>query len=346
MAAQRKYPRSTLQDALQVPMALKDKNGGNAWAPGEVAKALGVAKTNNRFFYLTAASRDYGLTVGTRDAAEISLTDHGRATVYPDSANAAHEAKVSAFLNVSVFKDVLSHYSGSKLPELEYLANTLETQFGVPHDHHKEFVAIFEANCRYLGIGASFDLTVSALQGAGAGGGSQASVTIAKPDGQDDGSPVCFVIMPFVERNDEHSPGFFNEVLTQILSPAATAAGFTVKTADRRGSDVIQSTIVNDLLDADLVVADLTEHNPNVLFELGMRIAEEKPVVLVRSKGTGRIFDVDNLLRVVEYDPNVWPTTVAKDIRSVEEHIRAGWAGRETNSTYLSILRSRAELGH
>lgn len=37
-------------------------------------------------------------------------------------------------------------------------------------------------------------------------------------------------------------------------------------------SEVIQSTIVNDLDAADLVIVDLTEHNPNVLFELGMRI--------------------------------------------------------------------------
>jgi hypothetical protein len=346
MAAQRKYPRSTLEDALGVPMALKEKNGGKPWATEEVAKALGVARTNNKFFYLTAASRDYGLTIGTRDAAEISLTEQGRATVYPASAEAEHQAKLNAFLNVSVFKDVLAHYGGSKLPELDYLANTLETQFGVPPEYHDEFVSIFDANCRYLGIGASFDPEEPASPAAGMAGGAQASVTIAKPEGQVDGSPVCFVIMPFVERSDEHSPGYFNEVLTQILSPAATAAGFTVKTADRRGSDVIQSTIVNELLDADLVVADLTEHNPNVLFELGMRIAEEKPVVLVRSKGTGRIFDVDNLLRVVEYDPNVWPSTVEKDVKSVEDHIRAGWAGRETNSTYLSILRSRAERAH
>ena len=49
-------------------------------------------------------------------------------------------------------------------------------------------------------------------------------------------------------------------------------------TARKAGSDVIHATIVNGLLDADLVVADLTEHNPNVLFELGIRMAEDKPV--------------------------------------------------------------------
>lgn len=50
-------------------------------------------------------------------------------------------------------------------------------------------------------------------------------------------------------------------------------AGFTVETANRQGSGVIQSTIVNEFLEADLVIADLTEHNPNVLFELRRRMA-------------------------------------------------------------------------
>ena len=59
---------------------------------------------------------------------------------------------------------------------------------------------------------------------------------------------TCFVIMPFVERDDSRPTGFFAEVLRQIFTPAATQAGFRVQTARRPGTDVIQSTIVNDLL--------------------------------------------------------------------------------------------------
>ena len=67
-------------------------------------------------------------------------------------------------------------------------------------------------------------------------------------------------------------------------------------------------------MDADLVIADLTQHNPNVMFELGMRMAEDKPVVLIKASGTGPLFDVDNMLRVFEYNPNLWSTTVEKDM--------------------------------
>jgi hypothetical protein len=144
--------------------------------------------------------------------------------------------------------------------------------------------------------------------------------------------------MPFVERDEDRYPtGFFAEVLSSVFTPAITGAGLQVRTAQRPGSDLIQSTIVTELLEADLVLADLTEHNPNVLFELGMRIAENKPVVLIRSKGTGRIFDVDHVLRIEEYSPNLWPSTVAEDCPKLEAHIKAAWDNRDSVETYRNI---------
>ena len=133
---------------------------------------------------------------------------------------------------------------------------------------------MFEKNCRYLGIGATFDPSSPTGQAGFTTAAGSPIITVAKSSKKEGGDLVCFVIMPFTERHDDHSPGFFAEVLSTLLTPAASAAGFTVKTALRQGSDLIHSTIVNDLLDADLVLADLTEHNPNVLFELGMRMAE------------------------------------------------------------------------
>ena len=40
MATTRPYPRRTLEQALRVPQAIKDMNGGNAWSSEQLAKAL------------------------------------------------------------------------------------------------------------------------------------------------------------------------------------------------------------------------------------------------------------------------------------------------------------------
>ncbi|MBS0204431.1 MAG: hypothetical protein JSS49_16125 [Planctomycetes bacterium] len=147
--------------------------------------------------------------------------------------------------------------------------------------------------------------------------------------------------MPFSEKSSDYAEGFFTEVLRQLIAPAGRNAGFRVVTARKQGSDVIHSTIVNGLLDADLVVVDLTEHNPNVLFELGFRMREDKPVALIRASGTPAIFDVDNMLRVEEYNPCLWPSTVEADLPKLTAHIKGAWDNRDSAQTYMKILRDK-----
>jgi hypothetical protein len=95
----------------------------------------------------------------------------------------------------------------------------------------------------------------------------------------------------------------------------------------------------SSILDADLCLCDLTEHNPNVLFELGMRLAHDKPVALIHAEGTPRVFDVDNVLRVLPYKKELWRTTLQKDIPEVTAHIKATWDNRDTNESYVKVLR-------
>jgi len=342
MPPHRNFPRRTLDQALRVPRTLKEYNGGNPWPPDQVAKALGIGPKSGNFYYVTAASRDYGLTVGTRETAEISLADLGRRAVYPASDVEQNRAYLDAFFHVELFRKVLLHYGGTTLPEKPFLTNTLQQTFRIDPGHQDEFLDVFMKNCRFLGIGAQFTAggQVYARVGSIAASepGDGGTVTVATPDDAE-GAPVLFVIMPFTERDDRHETGFFKEVLEELFIPAGTDAGFRVDTAKRQGSDVIQSTIVNDLLEADLVLADLTEHNPNVLFELGMRMHADLPVALVRARGTGPIFDVDNMLRVEEYDPNLWTSSVQADVPVLTEHIRAAWENRDTMRTFMKILR-------
>jgi hypothetical protein len=160
---------------------------------------------------------------------------------------------------------------------------------------------------------------------------------MGKPKG--DFEWIAFVAMPFSEKGiQKRSSGFFDEVLKSVITPAANAAGFAVETARREDSDIIHHTIIRELLHADLVIVDLTDHKPNVLLELGIRLAKEKPVVLIKSKDTGPVFDVDNLLRVYMYDQNLWPSTVQGDVKGFSERISGTWENREHAVGYMQIL--------
>jgi nucleoside 2-deoxyribosyltransferase len=336
----RPYPNKTLEEALKIPQAIRDKNNGNPWAVEDVAQAAyGLKPTNNRFFYLAAAARDYGLTIGTRYTERIELAPLGREIVFAGDEGTKQQKLIESFFSVDVFKRVYEHYGSANLPEKEFLSNTLQSEFGLASEFLDEFTDIFKANCKFLGIdqGVRPGLTVPSTTNVEHPSDIR---VVGEPKGKFD--RTAFVIMPFVEKGHEsRSTGFFQEVLRSLITPAGNNAGFAVETAAQAGSDVIQSTIINQLLTADLVVADLTDHNPNVLFELGIRLAKELPVAIIKAEGTGPIFDVDNMMRVLTYSPNLWATTVASDVPRMKDHIKAAWDNRTTAKNYMQILTGR-----
>src|SRR5437016_2683206 len=66
----RAFPQFTIEESRKIADAIKQFNAGNPWAPKEIAAVLKMGMTN-KFFYLTASSRDYDLTIGTRDTEKI-----------------------------------------------------------------------------------------------------------------------------------------------------------------------------------------------------------------------------------------------------------------------------------
>lgn len=340
-SVKRPYPQRSLEEALTVPEAIRIQNNGNPWDTEQVAKAVGLSKASNKFFYLAGAARDYGLTIGSRDTETIDLAALGKSIFFADSDDTKEQAKRDAFFNVDIFKKVFSHYGGGNLPKLEFVKNTLQKEFQLPEEFHDEFIKLFKANCKFLGIeeGVKDEKQKRRVEEESADTTTDVRV-VGEPKGKFDRS--AFVIMPFSEKGQEPRPeGFFDEVLNSLITPAANEAGFAVETANKDGSDIIQSTIVIQLLAADLVIADLTDHNPNVFIELGIRLANEKPVALVKAEGTDPVFDVDNMLRVFSYSPNLWATTVETDLPKLTNHIKASWDNAATARTYMQILTGK-----
>lgn len=105
-------------------------------------------------------------------------------------------------------------------------------------------------------------------------------------------TPECFVIMPIGEKPG-YPPNHFERVFEDIFCPACENAGFRARHAGQvKEANLIHLDILQRLLQAPMALCDLSSHSPNVLFELGLRQAFDRPVVLVQEAGTPKIFDI------------------------------------------------------
>jgi len=102
--------------------------------------------------------------------------------------------------------------------------------------------------------------------------------------------PTCGVIMP-ISAIDGCSADHWAEVLT-LIEDSAESEGFTVKlVSESEEAGIIQKRIVQNIFNSDVIVCDVSGKNPNVMFELGMRLAFDKPTVVVKDSKTDYSFD-------------------------------------------------------
>lgn len=97
--------------------------------------------------------------------------------------------------------------------------------------------------------------------------------------------PKAFVAMQFSEP--------YNEVYRDAVEPLIKEIGFDpLRIDDIYGPGIIVNDIMNNLSEASIVLAEISERNANVYYELGLAHALGKPTLLMASKGTSLPFDV------------------------------------------------------
>jgi tetratricopeptide (TPR) repeat protein len=99
-----------------------------------------------------------------------------------------------------------------------------------------------------------------------------------------------FVAMPYGTKEEID----FNRIYSELIKPALEEEGFEVFRADEeQKAGEIRTDMFQELLLADLVVADLSIDNPNVWYEMGVRHAlRTRGVVQIKSKREHMPFDV------------------------------------------------------
>lgn len=138
----------------------------------------------------------------------------------------------------------------------------------------------------------------------------------------------CFVMMPISDQGD-YPKGHFDKIYEQIFKPAIEKAGYEPYRVDENKlCDSIIGKIFSALQESPMALCDLSNRNPNVLYELGIRQAYDKPVVLVQDEKTERIFDVSGI-STVQYSSKRLYEDVLKNREDITEAILSTKEGKQ-----------------
>jgi hypothetical protein len=324
---QRPFPASSFKQASELAEAMLEIGGGAR----EVRRVtlfdhLGRSPESGHSRQLVTNSSRYGITEGSYAAETLTLTEDGLQSVNPDISprERARAQYKLAIDGIPPFKSLYERFSGNKLPAQQVMRDFLTGEQDMSEEEAKEAVELFILNAREIGLiqtlsGAERILTLDhmldELPGANARkphieltANGPGSATVEPPSrvttvATGDLHKTCFYVTPIGEEGSEHRL-HADLLLGQIVEPAIDELGMdlTVVRADKMTQPgMISQQILQHVLGARLVVADLSFHNPNVFYELAIRHATKLPTVLISRTAERVPFDIADL-RVVFLD--------------------------------------------
>lgn len=93
-----------------------------------------------------------------------------------------------------------------------------------------------------------------------------------------------------------------DKLYNYIIKPVVEELGYEIRRSDNIPEPgIITTQIIHHVIDSELVIADLSNHNANVFYELAIRHATKKHYIQLIRRGGKIPFDVQNL-RTIYYD--------------------------------------------
>lgn len=142
---------------------------------------------------------------------------------------------------------------------------------------------------------------------------------------------------------DGCNEGHWSDVL-EIITEAVESADFEgnlVSNADDVG--IIQKRIIQNLYENPIVVCDVSGKNPNVMFELGMRLAFDKPTIIIKDDKTSYSFDTSPIEHI-EYPRDLRFSKIVDFKTKLSEKIKATFERSTTDTSYTTFLKHFGEF--
>lgn len=149
--------------------------------------------------------------------------------------------------------------------------------------------------------------------------------------------PMCGIIMPIAAMADYEATHWVR--VLQVLKDAVEMAGYEGRlVSEMEAVGVIQAKIVQNLYNHEIVICDVSGKNPNVMFELGMRLAFDKPTIIVQDDSNGYSFDIGTI-KHIGYRRDQRFDDVEEFKRNVADAIKATVKEKKADPTFSPFLK-------
>lgn len=152
---------------------------------------------------------------------------------------------------------------------------------------------------------------------------------------------TCGLIMP-ISAIDSYSAEHWIEVKNILSDAIKNIDKYNVEVKLVSDSDeigVIQKRIVQNIYNSDIIVCDVSAKNPNVMFELGMRLAFDKPTIIVKDDKTGYSFDT-GIIEHLDYPHDLRFTKIIDFKNKLSKCVLATYEKSKTDSEHSTFLKN------
>jgi hypothetical protein len=152
----------------------------------------------------------------------------------------------------------------------------------------------------------------------------------------------CFVIMPFSTTGDkqQHTTEYWNDFFSNVIKPAVEKLGYTCTRSSADPGNIMK-TIVNELVTSDVVLAVLTDYNPNVLYELGTRHSLKRGTIMMLERGQKIPSDIAQY-GVIYYDNEITGgTKFQENLRNAIQKIESDGPDSPVQDFVTPIIQQR-----
>jgi hypothetical protein len=149
--------------------------------------------------------------------------------------------------------------------------------------------------------------------------------------------PICGVIRP-MSLCDGCPESHWRDV-HEIIATALKGIGFDVMLVSYATDiTVIHKTIVRNLFELPIVVCDVSGLNPNVMFELGMRLTFDKATVIIKDEVTSYPFDT-SVIEYVRYRRDLRYSEIMVFKDTLADKVKATYEKARTDGNYSTFLK-------